>query len=120
MENNDNKETEFEPITPADFGDNFIDDNNNDVINPLWIELSNTLSAIYDPFEKENYCQLILDKNWWINHFKQSQYGVSSREIITELNECSMSYRCVMEILFQSNPSLIPCKTYRELENSIA
>eukprot|EP00483_Globobulimina_turgida_P008955 UN08973 len=28
-----------------------------------------------------------------------------------------MNYRCVMEILFQSNPSLIPCKSYRELEN---
>eukprot|EP00488_Nonionellina_sp_1-RS-2012_P002117 TRINITY_DN3896_c0_g1_i1.p1 TRINITY_DN3896_c0_g1~~TRINITY_DN3896_c0_g1_i1.p1 ORF type:complete len:123 (-),score=62.87 TRINITY_DN3896_c0_g1_i1:116-433(-) len=45
------------------------------------------------------------------------QYGASSKDIMQELNECHMKYRCVMEILFQSNPSLIPCKTYTDLEN---
>ena len=106
----------FEPITPADFGgndDDEEDDDDNFVVHRGWVALSQDLSKTYDPFNGENYAELILDKNWWINHFKQSQYGTTSKEILEELTQCNMSFRCVMEILYQSNPSLIPCQTYR-------
>eukprot|EP01083_Nonionella_stella_P026459 72857_1 len=83
--------------------------------NALWMQLSHALSGIYDPYSGSNYTPLILNPHWWLNDLEESQYGASSNDVLNEIYECPMKYRCVMEILFQSNPSLIPCKTYREL-----
>jgi len=89
-------------------------------VHPLWQQLSSALTMIYDPFGGGNFDALILERDWWLDEFGdtgESQYGVSGADVVRELSECEMSYRAVMEILFQSNPSLIPCKNYRELEN---
>eukprot|EP01084_Bolivina_argentea_P189062 325261_1 len=86
-------------------------------IHAMWMQLSHQLSSIYDPYEGTNYMPLLLNPKWWLNSFEESQFGASSKDILQEIYECEMNYRCVMEILFQSNPSLIPCKNYRELED---
>eukprot|EP00485_Elphidium_margaritaceum_P013081 CAMPEP_0202708464 /NCGR_PEP_ID=MMETSP1385-20130828/20666_1 /ASSEMBLY_ACC=CAM_ASM_000861 /TAXON_ID=933848 /ORGANISM="Elphidium margaritaceum" /LENGTH=585 /DNA_ID=CAMNT_0049367439 /DNA_START=121 /DNA_END=1878 /DNA_ORIENTATION=+ len=86
-------------------------------VHPLWTQLSMHMSLIYDPFDGRNYGPLILDDTWWLQHFNTSQYGTTAADIVHELTHCDMGYRCIMEMLFQSNPSLIPCKTFRDLEN---
>jgi len=111
---------DLEPCTPPEFGGRVLCGAADPLPPPthsVWERLSSALTAIYDPFAGSNFEPLLLDRDWWTDEFERSQYGVTGDDVASELSGRHIGYRAVMEILFQSNPSLIPCKTYRELEN---
>lgn len=74
--------------------------------------VSKFLEAIVDPVTTANYKPLILDDQWWLSQFKNGKYCTFAKSIISNYKEGEHGYRQVMELLYQSNPTLIPVLTW--------
>ncbi len=77
---------------------------------------SEFFANILDPVSKENYLPLILDKNWWQTEFVSTdgKYTKNAEQIISNFNSGEFDYEAVMELLYQSNPTLIPTLYWAE------
>ncbi len=92
-----------------------------------WQDISDALVKIEDTYvyplengensQKKAYGPLILDRNWWLNDYeeikdKDSKYHATSKEVLEELETPKLKFKPTMEILWQSNPSLVPQTTW--------
>eukprot|EP00727_Mastigamoeba_balamuthi_P008433 m51a1_g4211 hypothetical protein (200) ;mRNA; r:67248-67904 len=65
-----------------------------------------------DPTTGEKYRPLRLDPEWWEQRkASDSRFGVSGGAVVENFVGGEHDYDCVMELLWQSNPSLVPCVT---------
>jgi len=65
---------------------------------------------IVDPVSGENYLPLVLDDNWWRQEFdtKEAKFTSNVDNIIANYKSGEHDYDSVMELIFQSNPTLVP------------
>ena len=77
---------------------------------------SKLIEAITDPVSQENYLPLILDENWWLTEFtaKDAKFCQDPASIINNFTQGNFDYDPVMELLYQSNPTLIPTLYWAE------
>lgn len=77
---------------------------------------SEFFTNIIDPVSNENYCPLILDKNWWEKEFvpTNAKYTNNTELIVSNFNNGEFDDDAVMELLYQSNPTLIPTLYWAE------
>eukprot|EP01084_Bolivina_argentea_P315269 546157_1 len=88
----------------------------NSLVSPFWSDLSAQLSALYDPITRSHYKPLKLDTRWWEQQTMQKnfKYCVDSASVLFELYFVTMVFRCIQEIIYQSNPnSLLPVTSYK-------
>ena len=85
----------------------------------FWRYFSIELSNIYDPIRKDNYKPLIIDERWWKTKYNFSldnctQYGCIPEQVIEHIRGViSPKYKTVMELIYQSNPSLLLVTNYQ-------
>eukprot|EP01084_Bolivina_argentea_P298132 513708_1 len=86
-----------------------------------WQDISLKLTTINDIYFIETdryYKPLLLNEEWWTNNFEnkidniQSLHCQLSDIIIEEINACKLKFNPTMEIIYQSNPTLIPMKSF--------
>ncbi|WP_329575643.1 hypothetical protein OG500_01665 [Kitasatospora sp. NBC_01250] len=77
---------------------------------------SKFIEAITDPVSKENYRPLILDEDWWLTRFnsKDAKFCKDARSITSNFKQGDFDYDPVMELLYQSNPTLVPTLYWAE------
>ncbi|MGW0394385.1 hypothetical protein ACWDYJ_26555 [Streptomyces sp. NPDC003042] len=75
-----------------------------------WIE------GITDPVRGENYLPLVLDENWWLTEFTSadSKFTQDAKAIVSNFKQGEFDYDSVMELLYQSNPTLVPTLYWAE------
>jgi hypothetical protein len=78
--------------------------------------VSSFLEKITDPISKENYLPLILDEDWWLTDFQSAsaKYTGDVKLIINNFKTGEFDYDAVMELLYQSNPTLVPTLYWAE------
>eukprot|EP01084_Bolivina_argentea_P042668 78663_1 len=94
--------------------------NKNDLVSPLWHTFSEKLASLYNPVTGKKYNRMKFDNKFWTEKYNKhgnypSKYGAKSHSILMELYclSVSMKYKCVQEIIYQSNPqSLNPITSY--------
>eukprot|EP01084_Bolivina_argentea_P097211 174775_1 len=87
--------------------DEHIHDNNDyyNLINPFWCHLNAKLTNLYDPITCSNYNNINLNMKWWQNKDKYiSKYNIKASSILSEFYFLTMKFKCIQEILYQSNP----------------
>ncbi|MFJ6770689.1 hypothetical protein ACIQOV_06925 [Kitasatospora sp. NPDC091257] len=74
------------------------------------------LEAITDPASKKGYRPLILDESWWLGDFnsKDAKFCKDARLIVNNFKQGEFDYDAVMELLYQSNPTLVPTLYWAE------
>ncbi|MFI6341139.1 hypothetical protein [Streptomyces sp. NPDC050535] len=79
-------------------------------------EGSALLEALTDPASGENYLPLILDENWWLTEFssKDAKYSQDAGLIVKNFKQGEFDYDAVTELLYQSNPTLVPTLYWAE------
>ncbi|MEU1509861.1 hypothetical protein [Kitasatospora sp. NPDC005748] len=77
---------------------------------------SDVIEALTDPVRKENYLPLILDEEWWRTEFvpEDAKYAKDATQIINNFKQGEFDYDAVMELLYQSNPTLVPTLYWAE------
>jgi len=88
-----------------------------------WYTISEQLENIYDPVNHNNYKPLQLNIDYWSRYYETNIYGCKSKhnskykvcydDTIEEIMNGNMKYRPTMELLYQSNPTLIPVINYQ-------
>jgi len=65
---------------------------------------------IVDPVSGENYLPLVLDDNWWKSEFdsKEAKFTSDIEQVIANYKNGEHDYDAVMELIYQSNPTLVP------------
>jgi len=78
--------------------------------------ISDKIEAIVDPVSKENYLPLILDEAWWKTEFitSDAKYQKDINAIINNFKKGEFDYDSVMELLYQSNPTIVPSLFWAE------
>lgn len=94
-----------------------MNNNENILIAPFWRHLSYKLTKLYDPVTGHNYKPLIFAEKWWTTKFNKEtdikyKYLSKTSSILAELYLLTMKYKAMQEIIYQSNPSLNPIKSY--------
>lgn len=71
---------------------------------------STWIQTVVDPVTNENYGPLILDDEWWLSKetFPTPKYCYARQAIIDNYKSGAHSYRPVMELVYQSNPTMVP------------
>lgn len=79
-------------------------------------DASKVIEAITDPVSKGNYLPLILDEGWWLTEFnaKNAKFCKDAQSIISNFKQGEFDYDAVMELLYQSNPTLVPTLYWAE------
>jgi len=82
-----------------------------------WNELSDDLQRIADPWyvgydDSRCYDALRLDANQWGDDGAVYKHEVTREDIVHELHSVALKYAPSMEILWRSNPSLIPMRSW--------
>ena len=95
-------------------------DESNQLVKRFWVHFSNKLCNLYDPITKNKYNPLQFDRKWWKNVYDKetshlSKFNVDVNSIVNELCLNTIKYKCIQEIIYQSNPdSLNPIISYNE------
>lgn len=78
--------------------------------------VSKFIEAITDPVSKENYLPLILDENWWLTKFnaRDAKFCTDAQSVINNFKRGEFNYDPVMELLYQSNSTLVPTLYWAE------
>ena len=68
------------------------------------------LEGITDPVSGKNYQPLILTDDWWLTKFnsKDAKFCQDAKLVVSNFKQGEFDYDPVMELLYQSNPTLIP------------
>eukprot|EP01083_Nonionella_stella_P097139 273056_1 len=83
-------------------------------IHPFWCFVSHFLSNLKDTVTGNKYNRLTVDREFWHSTSQfVSKYGANACEIWDELSCLKMKFNAIQEILFQSNHTLNPIKTYK-------
>jgi len=71
---------------------------------------SEFLENIQDPVSSENYLPLVLDEDWWRTDFDSTQgkYTTNVDQVVQNFKSSDFDYDAVMELIYQSNPTLQP------------
>ena len=71
---------------------------------------STFLEGITDPVGGERYRPLILTEEWWLTKFnsKDAKFCQDAKVVVSNFKQGEFNYDPVMELLYQSNPTLIP------------
>jgi len=82
-----------------------------------WSDISKQLHEINDPVTNNKYNPLILDEQWWLNQYNHqdntlSKFGVNGQNIVNEIKRPKLKFAPSMELLWHSNPTLIPMTTF--------
>ena len=79
-------------------------------------ELSIFLESIVDSTANEKYLPLILDEAWWQSEFSRgdAKYTKDTQQIVNTFKTGSFDYDAVMELVYQSNPTLVPVLYWSE------
>eukprot|EP01084_Bolivina_argentea_P158480 276062_1 len=81
-----------------------------------WNAISKQLISIEDIWydhEQSKYKKLLLNETFWMhNKWTHFKYDVDSVDVIDEIAYNELKYAPTMEILWQSNPSLIPMRRF--------
>lgn len=99
---------------PSDFKDLILEKEKQGLV--YWLKpakdyqlVSQFFENIDDPVTKEKYKRLILDPKWWNGRTNaQSKFGISGKAVLMNFVEGEHDYSSVMELLYQSNNTLIP------------
>eukprot|EP01084_Bolivina_argentea_P249992 418673_1 len=85
------------------------------LVSEFWIQFSNKLITLYDPITKSRYNPIVLDRKWWQFDFDESKskYKTNRYKILKELVFPTKEFKPMMEIIYQSNPSLNPIISYQ-------
>lgn len=77
---------------------------------------SDFVEGLTDPVSEEHYLPLVLDAKWWNTDFEagKAKYCKGVKTITDELKDVSFNHDAVMEIIYQSNPTLVPVLTWSE------
>ncbi|KAH3756167.1 hypothetical protein Pelo_12018 [Pelomyxa schiedti] len=79
-------------------------------------EVSAFFQTIDDPTTGSKYKPLILDKMWWKERTRQqSKYNIAGINVVQNFLLGEHDYQSVKELLFQSNPSLMPALDKKEI-----
>lgn len=75
-----------------------------------YLMLSSFLEAMVDPVANDNYLPLILDPAWWESEFSSdtAKYTSDIQAIVKNFKAGEFDYDALMELLYQSNPTLVP------------
>ncbi len=78
--------------------------------------LSAFMEKIVDPVSGEKYLPLILDEDWWQTEFstKDSKYTSDVKQVVANFKAGEFDYDAIMELLYQSNPTLVPTLYWAE------
>jgi len=73
-------------------------------------KVSEFLEKISDPVGEENYLPLVLDEDWWRQDFDKTEAKHVSDvdQIVKNFKSGDFDYDAVMELIIQSNPTLLP------------
>ncbi|KAJ2968658.1 hypothetical protein NQ176_g9072 [Zarea fungicola] len=79
-------------------------------------KFSTLLEGIKDPVSRENYLPLILGEDFWLSDFvaADAKYSKDANVIISSAKGSEFDYDAVMELLYQSNPTLVPTLYWAE------
>lgn len=79
-------------------------------------DASKLIEAITDPVSKEHYLPLILDEKWWLTEFnsKDAKFCQDAKSVVSNFKQGEFDYDAVMELLYQSNPRLVPTLFWAE------
>lgn len=79
-------------------------------------KLSAFLEKIVDPTSGKNYLPLRLDEGWWQTEFStnDSKYASDGKQVVANFKAGEFDYDAVMELLYQSNPTLVPTLYWAE------
>lgn len=83
--------------------------------NKTWKDLSSKLSVITDTFygnKTYNPLKIDIESNWNNNNNLKLIYNTNINDVINELKENNLKFFPSMEIIKQSNPTLIPMKSF--------
>jgi len=71
---------------------------------------SDFLEGVQDPVSQENYLPLVLDEDWWKKDFNtaEGKYTSNVDQIVQNFKSGDFDYDAVMELIYQSNPTLQP------------
>jgi len=77
---------------------------------------SEFIEAIVDHVSKENFLPLILDEDWWVSEFssKDAKYSKDVKQIVQNFKTGEFDYDAVMELFYQSNPTIVPTLYWAE------
>ncbi|MFI5776085.1 hypothetical protein [Nocardia sp. NPDC051570] len=77
---------------------------------------SQFFQGVTDPVIEGNYSPLILDEAWWRTDFQptQAKYTGDVQAIVTNFKNGAFGYDEVMELLYQSNPTVVPTLYWTE------
>eukprot|EP01083_Nonionella_stella_P165932 553379_1 len=83
------------------------------LVRPFWRDVSSKLTNLYNHVTRDTYKSLNLDANWWRNEAKfTSKFDTKASNILSELYFCTMKFRSIQEIIFQSNPHSLHAVQY--------
>jgi len=77
------------------------------LVSAFWKDVNSKIVTLYDPVAQSHYQPLQLDADWWQNIYGQQvtpHFGCKVHQILAELYFTTMRFRCIQEILHQSNP----------------
>jgi len=77
---------------------------------------SEFFQKVQDPLTGENYLPLLLDDDWWRSEFvpEEAKFTANVDQIINNYTTGENDYDSVMELIAQSNPTLIPTLFWEE------
>lgn len=71
-------------------------------------KVSQFFQNIVDPVTQQNYKPLQLDNTWWTSTFKQGKYTSHGKRVVSNYLQGEHDYTSIMELLYQSNPTMQP------------
>eukprot|EP01083_Nonionella_stella_P263704 895503_1 len=97
------------------WADNPVLDDAETLVSQFWTHFNSKLTTLYDPTTKSTYNPIIFDRKWWQFDYdlSKSKYKTSRYKILKELFFSTKEFKPMMEIIYQSNPSLNPIVSYQ-------
>lgn len=123
MDANERRESTMQPTAylsfPPDFKDLILEKEKQGLL--FWLKpeqdynkVSHFIQTIKDPTTNKNYQPLILDDSWWENVDKQElKYMKDGKRVISNYQTGEHDYNSTMELLYQSNKTLVPCLSFQ-------
>lgn len=82
------------------------------MVAPFWKNLNDKLTNLMDPIKKREYLPLKTTK-FYKTQWKTAKFDITENDILLELYFVTMKFKCIKEIIYQSNPeSLNPMTSY--------
>eukprot|EP00475_Leptophrys_vorax_P016323 TRINITY_DN2278_c0_g2_i1.p1 TRINITY_DN2278_c0_g2~~TRINITY_DN2278_c0_g2_i1.p1 ORF type:complete len:206 (+),score=61.52 TRINITY_DN2278_c0_g2_i1:65-619(+) len=82
--------------------------------------VSQWLTSIDDPVTGEKYKPLILDEEWWKTKFSKGKFTTRKERVVINFKTGDHDYSSVMELLYQSNPTVDPMLQFTGLKEQLA